>query len=368
MGGRLSVVVGGQAGSEAKGHVTAWLVRRSEHRHVINVRVAGPNAGHSAVGMLEGDTWALRSVPVGAVTNLTAKLLIAAGSEIDMDVLADEVARLDAAGYGVSNRLFVDAQATILEPRHQQAEANEGLVERIGSTGKGIGAARVDRVLRIARVAGDLRHEFGRMGHGGVLVQDDTGEDLHDALQSDDSHVVVEGTQGWALGLHAGFYPQCTSSDCRAIDFLAMAGISPWGRVPQPDIWVVVRPYPIRVAGNSGPLPGETTWQELGLPEELTTVTKKVRRVGEFDPEWVRKAVLANGGDVHLAFSMADQVIPALAGMSGTYEDFPVELGAGVELQEWINTLVKAAGDSSTVDWIGTGPGTSLFNQEAIAR
>ncbi|WP_369007005.1 adenylosuccinate synthetase, partial [Staphylococcus aureus] len=39
--------------------------------------------------------------------------------------------------------------------------------------------------------------------------------------------IILEGTQGYGLGLHAGMYPYCTSSNTRSIDFLAMAAIYP---------------------------------------------------------------------------------------------------------------------------------------------
>jgi hypothetical protein len=133
--------------------------------------------------------------------------------------------------------------------------------------------------------------------------------------------VLIEGTQGYLLGLHAGFYPQCTSSDCTATDFLSMAGLSSWMVDPEEfEVWVVFRPFPIRVAGNSGPLHGETTWEDLGLPVELTTVTRKPRRVGRWDSPSARQAMYANGltvsrpGPVRAALTMTDQAIPGLAG------------------------------------------------------
>jgi adenylosuccinate synthase len=140
--------------------------------------------------------------------------------------------------------------------------------------------------------------------------------------------VIIEGTQGYGLGLHAGEYPYCTSSDTRAIDFLAMAGISPWYRyITLLDIWVVTRTFPIRVAGNSGPLTNETTWQHLAditdgyIQPERTTVTKKIRRVGFFDVELVEQALRANGWtptseDVHLALTFADYIDPTAAGVT----------------------------------------------------
>jgi len=133
-------------------------------------------------------------------------------------------------------------------------------------------------------------------------------------------NVQIEGTQGYGLGQHAGFYPYCTSSDCTAMDFLAMAGCPPWLATPDDlEIWVVYRTLPIRVAGNSGPLRHETTWEQVGQPEEYTTVTRKVRRVGLWDAVLARQAFLANGhqagrANVFAALTMADYLAPGLAG------------------------------------------------------
>lgn len=327
--GKLIVVAGAQYGSEAKGHVVDQLTRPNvAGDNVVVVRVAGPNAGHTVYGLcppdcspdashMSGDQWIghpwrLRSVPVGAVSNPNADLVIAAGSEIDRAVLMTEVTELERAGYNVAARLRIDAQATILKNSHIDQEVADQIQKRLGSTAKGIGAARADRIWRYADIWGwDQREES----------QVDTAEYLRARL-GQGATVVIEGTQGYGLGLHAGHYPQCTSSDCRAIDFLAMAGVSPWWpEVTEFGVWLAVRVRPIRVAGNSGPMLGETSWAELGLPEERTTVTQKVRRVGEWDGDLVRRAVIANGSApmVRLALTMIDSQFPEFTNGFGSF-------------------------------------------------
>lgn len=332
MPSRLSVVVDGQFGSCGKGAIAGYLSRPEEDpRDVIVVRVGGPNAGHTVYGPCPsnnrcdncdqyGHPWRLRQVPVGAVTNPNAILIIAAGSEIDLDVLSAEMAALDNAGINFRHRLFIDQNATILTAEHRYREGAAKLTENIGSTGKGIGAARADRIMRTAQTVRQLIQD-----HNGT---DDPDEhwlnvwatvaetaDLLDVWLRKGAHVVIEATQGYGLGLHTRYYPQTTSGDCRAIDVLAQSGISPWGYSDLDfKVWVVVRPNPIRVAGNSGPLTGETTWQDLGLPEEKTTVTQKIRRVGAWDGELVREAIRANGGGdprnpfVGIALTMGDHL------------------------------------------------------------
>lgn len=308
---KLEVVVGGQFGSEAKGRVTLERVRKHDLHGLptASVRVAGPNAGH--VVWDQGYRFAMRSLPVGFVLPET-KLYVAAGSEVDFEVLREEVDLVESFGYEVRSRLFIHPQATWLEPVHREREAGSDLNQRLGSTAKGIGAARADRIWRTATLVGE-NPAFKELG----TVYDFT-EDLRNRMVRDTA-VVIEGTQGYGLGLHAGHYPQCTSSDARAVDFLAMAGLNPWDLNDASDfsVHMVIRPFPIRVAGNSGELTGETTWADLGLQEERTTVTNKVRRVGEFEPELVRSALLANGvRKTFLHLSMVDQVVPELAGLS----------------------------------------------------
>lgn len=353
---------------------------------MVGVRVAGPNAGHTVYGVCppgcdsadDGEhlttggevihPWKLRQIPVAAVTNRSATLVLAAGSEIDPAVLASEIQGLDAAGYAVSTRLKVDRSATIIEPSHIQEEVSGDLVARTGSTAKGIGAARVARLRREAATWQNwLPADPGHLEQfTGISTDTDTATILRNALDSD-HHVLIEGTQGYGLGLHGPYYPQSTSSDCRAIDFLAMAGVSPWlVDTHNPDrfeVWVVARTYPIRVAGNSGPMHGETSWEQLGLPPERTTVTRKVRRVGEWDPALIADAVRANGGGggdggphcVRVALTMADYKIPQLQGQT-RYADLPKEVR--YLLLDLYKQVLASSGAPALL--IGTGPATVI--------
>ena len=352
----LDIVVGGNFGSEAKGHMVQRLTERrleeNPKSYVEVVRVAGPNAGHTGHDET-GKAWAFRQLPVAAVVPGNVVLGIAAGSEIDPEVLLDELTRATNAGLLDDKMVWVSDEATIIEPKHKQLEAEAGLVKRAGSTGKGIGAARADRVMRTAKRLADcpeLRNELKQYG----VVCNAAGQNRFGPNYSY-VPLIIEGAQGYGLGVHAGHYPQSTSSDCRAIDFLAMAGINPWNW-PNEDVhvWVVARTYPIRVAGNSGPLQGETSWGELGLPEEYTTVTQKVRRVGSPDWAHVNRAVEANGpAQVHLAVFMLDQMFPEVAGV----ETIEALSSQSVEyITNTIEVLTRAK-----VDLVGTGPNSVVW-------
>jgi adenylosuccinate synthase len=343
----VTVVVGGQYGSEAKGATVAHLARDFDEHDAV-IRVAGPNAGHTAYDS-NGREWKLRAVPVAAVVNSHCDLYIAAGSEIDPIVLADEVTELEDAGHKIGDRLHIHPSATLLMPRHIAQESAVGLSGRIGSTGKGIGAARADRIMRTAEVAETLyRDQLGvKMAASGPFPIDDY------------DRVIVEGTQGYGLGLHTPNYPQVTSSDCRAVDFLAMAGISPWDTGVYVNVLVVVRCFPIRVAGNSGPLKDETTWEALGLPEERTTVTRKVRRVGAWDPQLLADAIRANGGGnwnprVQLVLTMVDQMFPQ-------DKDVTHDGNLSDEAREFISSVQRD--HQIEVAYVGTSP-TTMFKAD----
>lgn len=348
----LEVVVGGQFGSEAKGHIVQRLTEQHQQRqHMVEViRVAGPNAGHTGYDR-NGNRWALRQVPVAAVTPGPVMLGIAPGSEIDPGVLLDEIDNLTDAGLMDGKTMWVSEEATLIEPTHIAQESSHGsdLPRRIGSTGKGIGAARSSRIWRMAKRLRDSDWLMEQLIERGVTARPSLFTP---------QRVIVEGTQGYGLGLHAGYYPKCTSSDCRAIDFLAMAGISPWS-FDNVRVHVVARIFPIRVAGNSGPLLNETSWDELGLEPEYTTVTQKVRRVGYPDWPLVAEAVRANGGSptVRLAITMLDQQFPHL-------RDTHLTGDIAEEVLTYLKSIQYETG--ARIEWVTTGPntGTNIAEME----
>lgn len=319
MSGSIQIVVGGQFGSEAKGHVAAILIEGAQleikDSGIVAVRVGGPNAGHTVIDDT-GRRWPLRTIPVAAPIS-GCDLVLAAGCEIEYSVLEDEVLSLEAAGYTVGERLYIDQAATELTGYHHEIENAGRMTERLGSTGKGVGAARAERLMRRAPIVAD-NDDFRNLG-----IICDTTTLLRERLRSD-HQIVIEGTQGYGLGLHAGFYPFCTSGDCRSIDFLQQTGLPP----QRVSTWVVYRTMPIRVAGNSGPMWNEVSWADLAktsggyIQPEQTTVTKKTRRIGLWDAELANSAWQANGGgdNDHAVLTFVDYLDPKLAGCTSWQE------------------------------------------------
>ncbi len=278
----VTIVAGGQYGSEGKGKVAA-AVARNRHAAAV-VRVGGPNSGHTPdiPGLPP-----LRQLPTAAYET-DAVCVLTPGSYISTEVLIEEIQLTGLT----PERLRLDPKASVVTDVHRKAEVDAGLDCTIGSTGSGTGAAVWRRVMRSDGVT--------LAGHVPELAPylNDTSHYLR-ALIARGQRVVIEGTQGFGLSiLHGGHYPYATSRDTTAAGALSEAGLSP---LDVDDVILVIRAFPIRVAGTSGPLPNETTWEEItarGGHEhpllERTTVTQRIRRVANFHPNVVLCALAAN--------------------------------------------------------------------------
>lgn len=280
----VSVVVGGQFGSEGKGKVAHFLAR--EMNAAAAVRVGGPNSGHTVVTP-SGEAIVFRQLPTAA-TLAEPLCVIAAGSYVDTELL---LAEMKLAGLP-PNRLVVDPHAILISEQDLSREAESGLRERIGSTLSGTGAAVCRRIERDPDTS---------------LARDDPRLEpylrsvipLLRGLLEHGRRVIVEGTQGFGLSLlHGEDYPYVTSRDTTAAACISEVGLSP---LDVDDVVLVIRAFPIRVPGASGRLPAEIDWRTLtaesGAEREIveyTSVTRGVRRVARFDPEVVIRAIQAN--------------------------------------------------------------------------
>lgn len=328
----VSIVVGGQFGSEGKGKVTHYFAKKLQAKAVI--KVGGINSGHTVVDC--GKKLIFRNLPVSAsIDNVYS--VIPAGSYIDPAMLLNEIAE---SGCNPAY-LKINPNAVVLGDEHKNYEHSIQLNKRIGSTGSGTGSGVMQRILRGDDVKFAKNHP---------LLKDylcDTTKFLREILDKGEE-VIIEGTQGYGLSvLHSEHYPYVTSRDTNSAGFLSEAGLSPFDVT---NIILVIRSYPIRVAGNSGPLPNEITWEELAqqlhVPveqiKEKTTVTKKVRRVAHFDSELVRKAIQVNKPN-KIVLNHAD------------YWDYTCHNSSILSrtIEEKIQTIEKEIGN--TIDLVGTG-------------
>ena len=126
-------------------------------------------------------------------------------------------------------------------------------------------------------------------------------------------------------------------------------------------ITMVIRTFPIRVAGNSGPLKNEITWEEVkklsGYPyeiKEFTTVTKQIRRVALFDIDTVKKAVMVNK-PTQIALNGVDY----LDYHNKSLKNFDALTEKTKKFIHWIEHKIN-----TRVDFVGTGP----TNEEIVDR
>lgn len=338
----VSVVVGGQYGSEGKGKIALELVRRdSSIRNV--VRPGGTNSGHTAYRE-NGKRLVVRQLPAAAIDR-NVRVVLPAGSYIDIALLKRELNELQLP----PSHLAIDPRAHVITGEHIQWEKSALLSQHIGSTASGTGAAVLSRLARTAPSfpGATLASQVPEL----LPYLQETSELLHIALSAGE-RVLIEGTQGFGLSpLHGNSWPKATGRDTTAAAFLSEAGISP---LHVDEVVLVIRSYEIRVAGNSGPLASEITWEEIASlrgvyvqPEE-TSVTKRVRRVGHFDSEIVKRAILANS-PTKIALNHVDYVD------AGVIDKVVLTAKA----RAFVNSVEDAIG--SKIDYVGTGPATTVF-------
>ena len=283
MSGKVIAVIGMQYGSEGKGAVAELL----GHTCDIAIRIGAPNAGHTIV--YRGEKYAMRHIPC-AWTNPSCMLMIGPAGMINQDVLMEEIKMVEkATGFPLAGRFFIHENVSVIEHRHEEAEREDDMYNRTGSTKEGIGAATADRVRRKAITIGTARECLGEIEKYFISHKDYL--DLVHGIYDRGGTIMLEGTQGHGLSLYHGHYPHVTSRDTTASSLAGGCGIAP---SMVTTVVGVLRTYPIRIAGNSGPLKYETNFDELGVEAERTTVTKKVRRIGRFDREMFIQAVKIN--------------------------------------------------------------------------
>ena len=286
----VSIIIGGQYGSEGKGKVAYHWAKKMKAKAV--VRVGGSNSGHTIYDE-KGNLYAFRMLPTACMLDGTISIL-PAGAYIDVTVLLKEI---QLAGI-LKENLKIDPNAVIIKEEYKEKEQFMELRKTIGSTLSGTGAAVIERIKRSKNNPVLMAKDIEELNP----FLTDTKLFMHQLI-NDGEHIIIEGTQGYGLSnYHAKDYPYATSRDTTAAFFLAETGISPF---EVEHIVMSIRAFPIRVSGNSGPLENEIDWatvtEESGSNEyfeEKTTVTQKIRRVARFDSKIVKEAIMVNKPDI----------------------------------------------------------------------
>ncbi len=274
----IDVVCGGQAGDEGKGKIAAYLSYTGNYDYC--VRVGGPNAGHTVE--LDGKSYTLKNIPSGFLNSKT-KLVLGAGAYTKTEWLLDEVKKT-----GTQDRLIIDPYAVLITDEQTAAERGAAhFMNKIGSVGTGLGQAVKERIERR-----DIKFAKDE-----PLLKDYIQEvpELLNKCLDKGGNILLEGTQGIKLSLLHGEYPFVTSRDTTASTFLGEAGLGPKS---VRDVYVVFKPYVTRV--GPGPLEKELTDEkELKVyhtkGHEIGTVSKRLRRVGEFENRAAARALMING-------------------------------------------------------------------------
>jgi len=324
----ITLVIGGQYGSEGKGSVVSWLSRHQSFDLVI--RTGAPNAGHT-FKMVDSTIVKMRQLPCSWAFQETP-IYIPAGAVINTRVLHEELTMIREKGHKVN--LSISPRASIIQPDDVNAE----VAISTGTTGEGVGACRASKLMRQATLAQDLFQAKSFM---------DSQWFVHHVLQDCRKHILIESTQGYGLSLDGDAYPFVTSTNIDTYRILSDAEV-PFG-VHKIDVWVVLRTYPIRIAGKSGWLFNETSWDELRerhgshIPDEQTTVTKKLRRVGEFNQSQAKDAIDRCGAN-NVVLTFMDYIFPDI-GKSGVTS----------EIHHWLTHLEGLL--CRQVDFLGIGIG-----------
>lgn len=321
----VTVVIGTQWGDEGKGKVVDLLSRDVD---IVARYQGGANAGHT---ICWGDeTFVLHLVPSG-IFHENVTCVIGNGVVIDPVAVVEEIGMIRELGYDVDGRLLISHNAHLIMPYHKRIEeARERARDAgaIGTTGRGIGPAYVDKFARTGIRVVDLldrdtlrrklkeaieeKNAFLR----GVYEADeldvekiieeyvefdklidpfvtDTSQFLGQALK-DGRHVLAEGAQGSLLDVDFGTYPFVTSSHPTVGGCCTGLGVPP---TEIDRVIGIVKAYSTRV-GN-GPFPTELE-DEAGrrlrtVGDEFGATTGRPRRCGWLDLVALRYTSMING-------------------------------------------------------------------------
>ena len=322
---RNVVVIGTQWGDEGKGKIVDWLT--DEVAAVVRFQ-GGHNAGHTLV--VNGKKTILRLIPSG-ILHPEVTCYIGNGVVLSPQALLQEIDELAVAGVDVMSRLRISEACPLILPYHVAIDQARELalgVEKLGTTGRGIGPCYEDKVARRAIRLHDIYfpdrfkeklievldyHNFVlknylkadtvsvdsifdatlKMGERLKPMIADVSADLN-RLMGEGKSLLFEGAQAALLDVDHGTYPYVTSSNCLAGQASAGAGVG-----PQALNYVlgITKAYATRV--GSGPFPTELE-NDIGerlrkRGNEFGSVTGRPRRCGWFDAAALKRAAQING-------------------------------------------------------------------------
>jgi adenylosuccinate synthase len=320
------VVVGLQWGDEGKGKITDFLA--SQAGIVVRYQ-GGNNAGHTVV--VGEEEFKLHLVPSGVLYPGTLCVL-GNGVVINPGMLLKELNDLKKRGIDTSG-IRISDRAHIIMPYHpimDELDEASRAVGKIGTTGRGIGPAYIDkyarydairmvdlldqevfdeRLLEIIRKKNKILSQiYGHQGFDLKVIRDeyleyaeilrpvvtDTSVLINRAIDHNQK-VLFEGAQGTLLDIDHGTYPFVSSSSPAAGGACTGAGVGPT-RINK--IIGILKAYSTRVGG--GPFPTELPDDMVsklrdGRGREYGVTTGRPRRCGWFDGVIAGYSVRING-------------------------------------------------------------------------
>jgi adenylosuccinate synthase len=180
-----------------------------------------PNAGHTAYDEF-GQKWVHKVLPSGIFSEDLKYVGVGAGAIFSIDRLEEEWKQL-CERIEDGPTLIIHEAAGILLPEHKEAE--QVALTQISSTMQGSGAALCDKVMRkfgviAAHHRKEIMERLNQYGRVNILNSAQWAGAMGRAKR-----VLVEGSQGYSLGISAGFYPYCTSRDCTPARVMADCGV-----------------------------------------------------------------------------------------------------------------------------------------------
>lgn len=320
-----TAVIGGLWGDEGKGKIIDFAAAGAK---VVARYSGGDNAGHTVVNAYGALVFHL--IPCGVCHEGTVNV-IGNGVVVSPEVLIDEIGEVERRG--LPGAVAVSDRAHLIMPYHlllDELEERRRGTSALGTTGRGVGPAYVDKVARMGLRVGELldvealtlklppivefKNELITKVYGGeplevaeVIEQAKrwsaelgpyvkrTEDIVGDALDRGDK-VILEGAQGALLDIDHGTYPYVTSSTPTAGGALSGCGIGPKAFE---SVVGVFKAYATRV--GSGPFPTEILGAEgdriRELAGEFGATTGRARRVGWFDAVAARYSCRVNGFD-----------------------------------------------------------------------
>jgi len=327
----VQIIVGAQWGDEGKGKIVDHL---SEDADIVARYQGGANAGHTVVVPTKGPNgvtnkeYVLHLIPSG-IFHKHVTCVIGNGVVLDPVALMTEIEQLRQLGVSTKGRLLISHNAHLIMPYHKLLDTiREQGDQKIGTTGRGIGPAYIDKYTRTGIRVVDLLDRdvlcaklkrnieeknrlLSKVYHSKELNVDaiiheyqefdkkideyvtDTAAYLNNALKRK-KKILAEGAQGALLDVDHGTYPYVTSSSPTSGGACTGLGIPP---TAINSVIGVVKAYSTRV-GN-GPFPTELR-DEIG--ERLRTAggeygatTGRPRRCGWLDLVSLRYSIRVNG-------------------------------------------------------------------------